>query len=34
MASNTCYREVAKAIGLSHSRIQQIVNEAPPQREG
>lgn len=28
------YREVAKAIGLSHSRIQQIVNEAPPKREG
>ena len=23
------YREVARALGLSHSRIQQIVNEGP-----
>ncbi|MGH2984024.1 MAG: hypothetical protein ACRDK5_07190 [Solirubrobacterales bacterium] len=29
VAEGASYREVAKAIGLSHSRIQQIVNEAP-----
>jgi DNA-directed RNA polymerase sigma subunit (sigma70/sigma32) len=29
VAGGASYREVAKAIGLSHSRIQQIVNEAP-----
>lgn len=29
VAAGASYREVAKAIGLSHSRIQQIVNEAP-----
>jgi transposase len=28
VAAGASYREVAKAIGLSHSRIQQIVNEA------
>ena len=27
VAGGASYREVAKAIGLSHSRIQQIVNE-------
>jgi len=34
VAGGASYREVAKAIGLSHSRIQQIVNDAPPNREG
>jgi hypothetical protein len=29
VVAGASYREVAKAIGLSHSRIQQIVNDAP-----
>ena len=28
-ASGASYRELGRALGLSHSRIQQIVNEGP-----
>lgn len=29
VSDGASYREVARALGLSHSRIQQIVNESP-----
>jgi hypothetical protein len=29
VSAGASYREVGRALGLSHSRIQQIVNEAP-----
>lgn len=29
VAAGASYREVGRALGLSHSRIQQIVNEGP-----
>ena len=29
VAGGASYREVARALGLSHSRVQQIVNAAP-----
>jgi transposase len=36
VAGGASYREVARALGLSHSRIQQIVNDrkAAPSRSG
>jgi DNA invertase Pin-like site-specific DNA recombinase len=34
VAAGASYREVARAVGLSHSRIQQIVNEGGGHAEG
>ena len=34
VAAGSSYREVARAVGLSHSRVQQIVNEGGAPAEG